>query len=246
MTQPVSSAPTALILGASGALGGAIAQALATKGYALALHARTHPERCSAVKGAGIFRADFREPAQIETLVKEVLKTFPRLDAVIWAAGIAHEALVVNLKEEDAREVLAVNLTAPVLLAKALARQMIKQKSGSWIFLSSHAALSGRVGGTAYAMAQSGLLALMKSLAREWGASGIRVNAVLPPFVPESGLGRAASSEFAEQIRRRNVLKAPAGQSPAPPIEDLAQFVLGLCKNQSASGQVFVTDGRVL
>jgi 3-oxoacyl-[acyl-carrier protein] reductase len=242
MTSPAASQPVALVLGASGTLGGAIARGLASSGYRIALHAHTHPERLPQLDGSTQHKADFRSAAEIDALAKDVLKAHPKIDVVVWCAAIAKDAILANQTEADLREVLAVNLTAPALLAKAFVRQMIKQKDGAWIFLSSHAALSGRAGGAAYAMAQSGLIAFMKSLAREWGPTGIRVNAVVPPFVPESGLGQSASPEFAEVVRKKNVLKATA----AKPEDELAKFVVSLAQNKTTSGQVLVTDGRVL
>ena len=136
------------------------------------------------------------------------------------------------------------NLSAPLLLSKHFARTFIKQKSGAAVFVSSHAGLSGRAGGAAYAMAQSGLLSLSKSLAREWGAQGVRVNAVVPPFVPESAMGRAASPEFAAAVRKKNVLK-PVDTLAAEPAQTVARFVADLLENRTASGQVFTLDGRI-
>jgi len=98
---------------------------------------------------------------------------------------LVRDARVINQDEEDLRAVLAVHLTAPFLLAKAASRQFLRQKSGCFVLLSSHAGLRGRVGGAAYSMGQSGMLALTRSLAREWGPLGVRVNAVVPPFIPD-------------------------------------------------------------
>jgi 3-oxoacyl-[acyl-carrier protein] reductase len=235
----MDASPTALVLGASGTLGAAIARALAARGYRLGLHAFEHPERLPDLAGARTYRADFREPAQVMALAEAFLKDFGRLDALVWAAGIAREAPVATLREEQLREVLAVDLTAPFLLAKAFARQFLRQRSGAFVVLGSHAGLDGRAGGAAYAMAQSGLLALVKSLAREWGATGVRVNAVAPPFVAASGLGRSATPAFIEAVQRKNVLRRDAD-----PVEAVAEFVCELLDNQTASGQVFVLDSR--
>src|SRR5262249_18061353 len=85
-----------------------------------------------------------------------VLKVHPKIDVVVWAAAIAHDAILANQSEAELREVLAVNLSAPPLLAQAFVRQMIKQKEGAWIFLSSPAALSGRPGRCAHRTTQPG------------------------------------------------------------------------------------------
>jgi len=239
----------ALVLGASGTIGGAIARQLFSNGYSLGLHCFQHPEKVPAFKPKGsqqtkTFTADFRDTAQIEKLAKDYVGSFTSLDALVWAAGVTRDAPVLTQKEPDLREVLAVNLTAPLLLCKHFARTFIKQKAGAVVFVSSHAGLSGRAGGAAYAMAQSGLLALAKSLAREWGALGVRVNCIVPPFVPESAMGQAASPEFADAVKKKNVLKSPAAEA-VDPAQSVARFVAGLLEDRAASGQVFTLDARI-
>lgn len=247
---------TTLVLGASGTIGFAIAKRLLQKGHRLGLHAFQHPERCAsselpATPSGPVLIADFRDPAQVEQLAKDFLSRFGRIDALVWAAGIAKDAPALTQKAADVREVLAVNLTAPLLLLKACSRQFLKQRAGAVVVVSSHAALSGRAGGAAYAMAQAGLLALVKSMAREWGPSGIRVNAVVPPFVRDSAMGRAATPEFVAAVQKKNVLKIPPppagegqGEGEMAPVA-VAAFVADLLENPTASGQVFVLDSRI-
>jgi 3-oxoacyl-[acyl-carrier protein] reductase len=95
-------------------------------------------------------------------------------------------------------------------------------------------------------MAQSGLIALAKSLAREWGASGVRVNTLVPPFVADSEMGRAASPEFVEALKRRGALKETPQSPAANPATAIADFVARLLENKSASGQVFTLDARIV
>ncbi|HEY3320182.1 MAG TPA: SDR family oxidoreductase [Planctomycetota bacterium] len=175
------------------------------------------------------------------TLAASFLKDFQRVDALIWAAGIVRDAPLLTLKEEDLRAVLNTDARAVFLLLKAFSRQFIKQKSGCVIALSSHAGLSGRAGGTAYAMAQSALVALLKSAAREFGPLGVRVNAVLPPFVPDSGMGKLASPEFAAAAKAKRVLKPDTDGARA-----VAQMVISLLENPAVSGQVVAADSRLL
>jgi NAD(P)-dependent dehydrogenase (short-subunit alcohol dehydrogenase family) len=106
--------------------------------------------------------------------------------------------------------------------------------------LSSHAAVAGRAGGAAYAMAHSGMLALIKSAAREWGGLGVRVNAVIPPFVPESGMGRQASPEFIAAAKVRRVLKSDSDGAAG-----VASFVAALLENPVISGHVLSVDSRI-
>jgi len=238
---------TALVLGASGTLGCAIAQQLFASGYALGLHGFQHPEKLpqllttTSAQKTKAYTADFRIPAHIEKLAQDYLADFGSLHALVCAAGITRDAPVLTQKGEDLREVLAVNLTAPLLLCKHFARTFIKQKSGTVVFVSSHAGLSGRAGGAAYSMAQSGLLALAKSLAREWGSLGVRVNCIVPPFVPESVMGQSASPGFSESVKLKNVLKGPSPNLAM----GVAHFVAELLENPTASGQVFTLDARI-
>jgi 3-oxoacyl-[acyl-carrier protein] reductase len=239
---------TTLITGASGTLGGAIARALMTRGYALGLQYCTHEDSCEALaaearaKGlhATWYAADFADVAAPAALATAFLKDHQRIDALVWASGIVRDAPLLTQSEDDLRATLNVDLKAFFLTLKALSRQFIKQKSGAVVALSSHAALAGRAGGSAYAMAHSGLLALVKSAAREWGPLGVRVNAVLPPFVPESGMGRGASAEFLAAAQGRRVLKADVDGAAA-----VAGFVADVLANPAISGQVLSVDSRI-
>jgi len=239
---------SALILGASGTLGGAIARELLAKGYALGLHYHAHREPCDRLAAeaaannarAVCFAADFSDVAAPAALAASVLKDFQRVDALIWAAGIVRGAPLLTQKEDDLRATLNVDLRAFFLTLKAFSRQFIKQKSGSVVALSSHAGMAGRAGGTAYAMAHAGMLALVKSAAREWGALGVRVNAVLPPFVPESGMGRGASPDFAAAAMAKRALKSEIDGAKA-----VAISVSGLLENPAVSGQIISADSRI-
>jgi 3-oxoacyl-[acyl-carrier protein] reductase len=233
-------AKTALVLGASGGLGQAIARRLASDGFRLGLHAHQHPERLPQFPNAQTYAADLAKQQDIKTLASSFLKDFGRLDALVWAAGVACEAPVLKLAEDDLRAVLSVNLSAPFLLAKAVSRQFLRQKSGCFVLLSSQAGLRGRAGGAAYATAQSGVLALMRSLAREWGPLGVRVNAVVPPFIPDSDLGRTASANFVESVKRQRVYTGEG-----EPSRVVAECVSGLIASPTTSGQIFVVDARI-
>lgn len=236
---------TALIIGASGTLGGAIATELLARGFQVGLQFNTRKEPCDALlqtnPGSALFQADFNDPAQPAALCAAFLKQFERIDALVWACGISLDAPLAVQPEEDVRAVLHVDVRALFLVLKAFSRQFIKQKSGSVLALSSHAALAGRVGGSAYAMAQSGLLALVKSTAREWGGIGVRVNAVVPPFVAESTMGRAASPQFAAAAKNKRVLKSDVNGAAA-----LGKFAADVLTNPAISGQVLHADSRIV
>jgi len=240
--------PNALVLGASGTLGGAIARELLARGYSVGLHFHLHREPCDALaaeasgKGlkATLYAADFSDAASPAALAAAYLNDFASLDALVWSAGIVRDGPVLTLKEADVLAVMNVDLRAFFLTLKAFSRQFIKQKSGSIVALSSHAAVAGRAGGAAYAMAHGGMLALVKSAAREWGSLGVRVNAVLPPFVPESAMGRTATPEFAAAAKARRVLKPETDGA-----RSVALAVAAVLENAGVSGQVVSADSRI-
>ncbi|MFH0939380.1 MAG: SDR family NAD(P)-dependent oxidoreductase [Planctomycetota bacterium] len=237
----------ALILGASGTLGGAIARELIARRYDVGLHYHSTRGSCEKLTSQGsatriqFYPADFNDTAAPQVLATAVLKEFSRVDALVWASGIVHDAPLLILKEDDLRAQLNVNLKALFLTLKAFSRQFIKQKSGAVVALSSHAGVSGRMGGTAYAMSHAGILALIKSAAREWGAMGVRVNAVLPPFVPGSGMGRGATPEFFAKVKAARVLKIDSDGAAV-----VARFVADLIENPAISGQVLSVDSRII
>jgi 3-oxoacyl-[acyl-carrier protein] reductase len=238
---------TALIIGASGTLGSAIGRELIARRFSVGLHWHTRKEACEKLCAeacadglqAACYQAGFDSAQAPQALATSFLKDFSRLDALVWAAGIARDAPLATLSDTELRAQIQVDLRAFFLTLKAFARQFMKQKSGAVVALSSHAGLAGRAGGTAYAMAQSGLLALVKSAAREWGPLGVRVNAVLPPFIAGSGMGGAASPEFSANVQARQVIKQP-GEASA-----VATFVAELLNNQAISGQVLCVDDRI-
>lgn len=255
-----TSPPAALIVGASGFYGEHIGRELAAAGWALGLHCFKRKERCEALLAeqaisttrAEILPADLRKEHAPADLVKTFLKKFGRLDALIWAAGKTHEAPALRMPTAKFEEVLQLHLTAPFLLLKTAARTFMKQRDGVVVLLGSHAGLSGRAGGAAYAAAQSGLTALAKSAAREWGTFGVHVNVVVPPFSPGQGMGATASESFAELVRAKDVLAKARPQTGETRHEAeeaasaTAAFVRSLLEKPGAraSGQVFVMDGR--
>jgi len=236
----------ALIIGASGTLGGAIARELIARRCDVGLHYHLNKDACEKLAAQAsatrvqLYSADFSDPAAPQALAAAFLKDFARLDVLVWASGMVSDAPLLVLKEDDLRAQLDVDLKALFLTLKAFSRQFIKQKSGAVVALSSHAGVAGRAGGAAYAMAHAGILALVKSAAREWGALGVRVNAVVPPFLPESGMGRGAAPEFLAKVKAARALKADTDGAAA-----VAKFVAELIENPVISGQVLSVDSRI-
>jgi 3-oxoacyl-[acyl-carrier protein] reductase len=161
------------------------------------------------------------------------------VDLLICNAGIARDALLGRISESAWDEVLAVNLRGAAFCARAVARGMMRRKCGHILFISSHSALHPPAGQASYAASKAGLVGLGKSLARELGGFGIRVNVILPGFL-ESRMTRAVSEERRDQVLREHEL----GLFNTP--EAVAKFVACLHWDlPHTSGQVFQLDSRI-
>jgi len=238
-----------LVAGASGRLGGEIARELARRGWAVGLHWHSRREAASAAardcrtSGARAFelQADLRSPEAAEELVSALEReagVAPLL--LVVASGISLDAPFLRTAEADWDESIAVNCSGPARLLRACARRWVLAPGGGQaILLGSHAAVTGREGGAAYSASKAALVGLARSVARELGGSGVRVNVVLPPFVPESGMGAGASPGFAEEARRLSVLGRHGSA------RELARFVADLAETEGVSGQVLAADSRI-
>jgi 3-oxoacyl-[acyl-carrier protein] reductase len=160
-------------------------------------------------------------------------------DLVVCNAGITRDSPLARLDESSWNEVMSVNLRGAALCAAAASRPMVRSKSGHIVFLSSHSALHPPVGQAAYAAAKAGLLGLTKSLARELGKGGVRVNAVLPGFL-ETPMTAKLPSSRCERVRQDHVL----GRFNTPAA--VAEFLVHLhSRLPHTSGQVFQLDSRI-
>lgn len=188
-----------LITGATGGLGVEMARHFAAKGYALALHT-FNGERFDAGCEHAWFSADLRRTGSIPQLVAEVLERFGRIDVLINNAGISRNGVTWKLTDEDWDDVIAVNLSAPFHLMKAVLPGMRSQRSGRIISISSVVAQTGVPGTAAYAASKAGLLGLTKTVAKETAQSGISVNALALGYF-DAGMISEVEPALREQIR---------------------------------------------
>jgi 3-oxoacyl-[acyl-carrier protein] reductase len=112
-----------------------------------------------------------------------IIDAHGRLDTLVSNAGIALDGLVIRLKDDDWQRLLAINLTAPLTLSRVAARCMMRQRDGAVVHVSSVVGETGNAGQVGYATTKAGILGLVKSLARELGPRGVRVNAVAPGLI---------------------------------------------------------------
>ncbi len=164
-----------VITGATGGLGSEMVKHFEQQNVRLALHTFQQEPFDVACEHAW-FKADLRDPQQIDTLIAAILANFGRIDVLINNAGISKNGMSWKLSDADFNEVMAVNLTAPFKLIKGFIPKMREQKSGRIISVSSVVAQTGVVGTAAYAASKAGLIGLTKTVSKETATNGITVN----------------------------------------------------------------------
>jgi 3-oxoacyl-[acyl-carrier protein] reductase len=221
------------VTGGSGAIGAAIVGALADAGataYALDLATSGGSPRH--------ILCDVRDDASVQSAIAEVAARHGRLDIAIHAAGISRDAVVWKLALDDWDAVQSVNLRGAFLLLRHSLPLMRAGKAGRVVFIGSINGSRGKFGAAAYSASKAGLLGLMKSVAREVGRFGVRVNVVEPGWV------RTPLTEtVSEEVRRAALAESLVGSFLDP--RDVAAAVLYLCGSagERVTGQVLRVDG---
>lgn len=240
---------TALVTGASRGIGRAIALALASKGYAVALNYAGSHEAAEAVQkeieeaGGKAFtvQGDVSRSEDVDRIFKTVKDEFGGLDVLVNNAGINRDALLIRMKESNWDDVIATDLKSDFLTIKAAAAMMMRKRKGSIINISSVVGLMGNIGQANYAAAKAGVIGLTKACAKEMAARNIRVNAVAPGFIET-----AMTDGIPEKIREGMIASIPLGRMGQP--EDIARAVCFLASDDSSyiTGQVLVVDGGLV
>lgn len=236
----------ALVTGAGRGIGRAIAIALAKEGAEVVVNYNGSEERAKEVKQtieenggkASIYKCNVSDFEACEAMIKDIVKEHGRLDILINNAGITKDGLIMKMKEEDFDSVLNVNLKGTFNTIRHSARQMLRQKSGKIINISSVSGILGNVGQANYAASKAGVIGLTKTMARELGSRGITVNAIAPGFVDTEMTG-VLSEEIRENACRQIIL----GRFGKP--EDIANVAVFLASDKAdyITGQVISVDG---
>lgn len=235
----------AIVTGASGGVGRAIAAALAGEGAKVVVCSRNldsntkTAERINAKGGSAYaYRVDVTDADSVSALVKSVVEKLGRIDILVNNAGITADNLLLRLKEADWDSVIDTNLKGTFNCTKAVARTMIKQRSGKIINMTSVVAMVGNAGQANYCASKAGIIGLTKSVARELASRNITVNCVAP------GLIRTAMTDALSEKAREQAFKLiPLGRMGEP--EDVAEVVKFLASPASdyITGEVIRTDG---
>jgi 3-oxoacyl-[acyl-carrier protein] reductase len=236
-----------IITGASRGLGREIAIAFGRAGDRVLVNFRARENEARAVvdeivRSAGeaaLFKADVRVPAEVGAMTAEAVKRWGSVDVLINNAGLTKDGLLVRMSEQDWDDVLDTNLKGPFHCMRSVSEVMMKQGAGHIINIASIVGVQGREGQANYSASKAGLIGLTKAAAREWGPYNIKVNAVLPGYLP-TDMGAAASDAVRERVKKENAL----GRVSDP--AEVAEFIYRLTLMSNVSGQVFNLDSRVL
>lgn len=236
----------ALITGAGRGIGRAIAIALAKEGAEVVINYNGSEERAKEVKQtieenggkASIYKCNVSDFVACEAMIKDIVKEYGHLDILVNNAGITKDGLIMKMKEEDFDSVLNVNLKGTFNTIRHSARQMLKQRSGKIINISSVSGILGNVGQANYAASKAGVIGLTKTMARELGSRGITVNAIAPGFV-DTEMTEVLSEEIRENACKQIIL----GRFGKP--EDIANTAVFLASDEAdyITGQVISVDG---
>jgi 3-oxoacyl-[acyl-carrier protein] reductase len=239
------SGKVAIVTGASKGIGRECALALAAAGAKIAVVARTKnliEETAAKCRAAGaeaiVYTADVTQFADAERIAGEVAEKLGRIDVLVNNAGVTRDNLLLRMSEEEWQQVIDTNLKGVFNWIKAVARHMLRQKSGRIISISSVVGVVGNAGQANYAASKAGIIGLTKSAAKELASRGITVNAIAPGFI---------ATDMTAAIRpeaREAALKAiPLARFGEP--RDVAAVVCFLAGDRAGyiTGQVLQVDG---
>ena len=235
----------ALVTGANGGIGQAIALALAEAGADVALAGRSPAEqtaqRVRALgRHAALIDADLATIAPIGKLVERTVAELGGLDILVNNAGIIRRADALELSEEDWDAVIATNLKSAFFLCQAAARHMIANGGGKIINIASLLSFQGGIRVASYTAAKSGVAGLTKLLANEWAPQGVNVNAIAPGYIATNN----TAALQADETRNRQILeRIPAGRWGAPKDLGGAAVFLASTASDYVHGHLLAVDG---
>lgn len=239
----------AVVTGASGGIGRAIAVKLAEAGYNVIVHYNGSYEKALTTKEqceehgitATLYKCDVANYGEVEEMFKNISKEHGSIDVLVNNSGITKDGLLLRMKETDFDNVIDINLKGTFNTIKHVAKIMMKQKFGNIINISSVVGVSGNAGQVNYAASKAGVLGITKSVAKELVSYNVRCNAVTPGFI-ETEMTEKMSDKAKELV----LSSIPMKQMGT--VEDVANLVEFLASDKSKyiTGQVINVDGGML
>ncbi len=233
---------TALVTGATGGIGGAIARALHQQGAAVALSG-TRREVLDQIAGelqsrVHVLPCNLADKEEVEALVPKCEEVMGQLDILVANAGITRDNLLVQLGDEAWNDVIAVNLTATFRLARAAVRGMMRRRFGRVIAITSVVGVTGNAGQGNYAAAKAGMIGMIKSVAQEYARRGVTANCIAPGFI-----ATPMTDKLNEKQREAILARVPAGRLGAG--ADIAAAAIYLASDEAAyvTGQTLHVNG---
>ena len=236
----------AVVTGGSRGIGRAIALRLASEGTIVAVNFRSNEvaanEVVGEIKDAGgqaiAIQADVSRADEAQALLDAAKKAFGRVDILVNNAGTTRDTLLMRMSEEDWDVVIDTNLKGTFNCIKAVSRQMMRQRYGRIVNITSVAGIGGNAGQANYASAKAGVIGLTKTVAKELGSRGVTCNAVAPGLVPTD-----LTASLPQDLVELAIDRTPLGRTGT--VEDMAAAVAFLASDDASfiTGQVLAVDG---
>ena len=233
---------TALVTGASGGLGSAIAKALAAQGARLALSGSNAAKLEAFAKELGgdhvTLVCNLSDPGEVDQLIPRAVEALGKLDILINNAGITRDNLTMRMKDEEFSEVIQVNLEAAFRLMRAACKPMMRARFGRIISVTSVVGVTGNPGQANYVASKAGLIGMSKAVAQEVASRGITVNCVAPGFMT------SAMTDALNDAQKDSILsRIPAGAMGTG--DDIGAAVVYLASNEAGyvTGQTLHVNG---
>ncbi len=236
------SGKNALVTGATGGIGGAVARALHAQGATVALSG-TNLDKLNALKTelgerAHIAPANLSDDAAVASLVENAESLLGQLDILVNNAGLTRDTLAIRMKDEDFDEVIRVNLRAAFVLSRAALKGMMKRRNGRIISVASIVGITGNPGQANYAASKAGLIGMSKALAQEVAPRGVTINCIAPGFI-----ATAMTDVLTDDQKTKMNERIPAGRMGSA--ADIAAAAVYLASDEAAyiTGQTIHVNG---
>ena len=233
---------TALVTGATGTIGATIARSLHGQGATVAISGtrREVLDRLGAELGdrVHILAANLADTAETEALVPRAEEAMGQLDILVANAGVTRDNLLVQLRDEDWEQVIAINLSATFRLSRAAVRGMMRRRFGRVIAITSVVGTTGNPGQANYVAAKAGITGMIKAMAQEYAKRGVTANCVAPGFIVTP-----MTDKLNDKQRETIVAKIPASRAGTP--AEVAAAVVFLASNEAGyvTGQTLHVNG---